>query len=326
MTVLALEKRATRDFNSAYEHDFDDLIWGRRAGHMGHHEYVDRSMPLWTKFLEDNATKYYTPGNEIDLIKRAAQASAALLGDRPVTLVSRGCGTKFLPKEGELIQHFRNVVGVVYLDRSDAALEQSIDEGRRLLPDAWHKAIRADIFDPALRYPVDGTEVGTSFGITLLNIEGFPTAPPPKDAYVRNLSAIQAQMRTGAHFIMTADHNQDRKSIEQAYAGQGDFAKDMLRRTGCMNPNDVDFIVKFHGFSRTLSHGFRFHEDTLVRSRSRSGLRNFRTGDTLWFNNSVKPTLAETMEWNRSSGFTYARPDIPMDAQARLGWHHLIKN
>lgn len=323
MNVLALDRKILRDFDSAYERDFDDLVWGRRAGHMGHHEYVNASMPLWAKYLKEHGDKYYIPDNETSLIERAAKTSASLLGNQPVTLVSRGCGTKFLSKEGQLIRHFKNVAGIVYLDRSDAALEQSLEEGRRLLPDAWHKAIRADIYDPALRYPVDGTEVGVLFGLTLLNLEGFPSSPPPKQAYVEHLSAINAQMRPGAHFITTLDHNQDRKSMEQAYAGQTEFAKNMLHRTGSIDPDAVDFVVKFHKASQTLAHGFRFKEKTNVTSRS--GVRMYLAGDILWFNNSVKPIVDEGKDWNISSGFHYARPDIPMDHQNRLGWHHLIK-
>ena len=289
---------------------------------MGHHEYVDRSMPLWVQFLEENKSYYYIPDAEIELISEAAQNAAQLIGDQPVTIVSRGCGTKFLAKEGLLAAHFKNVAGVVYLDRSDAALEQSMAEGKKILPNAWHRALQADIYDPDLRYPVDGVEVGTCFGMTLSNIECFPQAEPPKEAYVQNVSAIRAQMRHGAHFITTFDHNHDKKSVEQAYAGQGAFAKDMLSRTGSIDPDAVDFVVKFYESSEILSHGFRFRKNTIVESRS--GITPFCTGQTVWFNNSAKPDVNRAREWNQESGFSYIQRDIPTETSRRLGWHHLV--
>lgn len=318
------DKKTGRDYSSAYEWEFDDLVRGRRAGHMGQYEYDDESMPLWAKFLHDNEYAYYTPKNEIELIRKAAKISADRLGNRPVTLVSRGCGTKFLEKEGALIAHIPNIVGVVYLDRSEAALKQSVAEGKQLLPKAWHRTLRADIYDPALRYPVEGTELGVLFGLTLMNVEGFPDQAPPRQAYIKNMKAIYAQMRPGAHFVTSVDHNQDAASIEASYAGQTEFAKDMLRRTESISPDDVDFIVKYHAESQTLAHGFRFINDAEIFSRS--GIRQFHAGDILWFNNSVKPTLESTEEWNRSAGFTYARMERPMDSQNRLAWHHLIKD
>ncbi len=280
-------------------------------------------MPVWTKFLDDNRDSYYIPRNEIGLIGSAAKTSAGIVGGQPVTLVSRGCGTKFLAKEGLLLKHFSNVAGIVYLDRSEAALKQSLREGRSLLPAAWHKAIKADIYDPKLRYPVDGIEVGTSFGLTLMNIEGFPSGPLPRRSFIKNLSAIHAQAREGAHLIVTLDHNRDRESAEAAYAGQTEFAKRMLRQTGSLDADAVDFIVRLHESSNTLSHGFRFKNNQAVLSRS--GTRYFSAGDILWFNNSVKPAIEDVREWNTASGFVYARPDVPMDHQNRLGWHHLIK-
>lgn len=323
MILLAPNKILQRDFNSDFERDFDDLVWGRRAGHMGHHEYENASMALWTDFIDTHGDQYYISDTEIALIEHAAEVSARLLGSQPITLVSRGCGTKFLAKEGQLLKHFENVAGIVYLDRSEAALEQSVEEGRTLLPNAWHKTIKANIYDPGLRYPVEGVEVGTSFGLTFMNIEGFPSSPPPKSAYVQNLSAINRQMRKDSHFIVTLDHNQDRKSVENAYAGQGEFAKDMLYRTGAINPDSVDFVVKFHRASQTLAHGFRFRHDEAVASRS--GVRNIKEGAVLWFNNSVKPAVDDASDWNRSSSFSYARSDISSDLQGRIGWHHLIK-
>lgn len=323
MTALAPDKKVFRDFDSDYERDFDDLVWGRRAGHMGHHEYSNDSMGLWNNFIDQHSSQYYIPGSEIELIEKAAKVSARLLGNQPITLVSRGCGTKFFEKERRLLQHFENVVGLVYLDRSDAALKQSMEEGRSLLPNAWHKSIRCDLYDSGLRYPIEGTEVGVMFGMTLLNIEGFPTSSAPKDAYVRNLSSINAQMHKGAHFIVTADHNQDRRSVEQAYADQSEFAKDMLRRTESINPAAVDFVVKFHRNSQILAHGFHFRRDETLLCRS--GVKPISAGTTLWFNNSVKPEINKTQSWNMASGYTYARNDIIMDDQSRLGWHHLIK-
>lgn len=323
MTVLLLDKNRQRDFDSAYERDFDDLVCGRRAGHMGHHEYENGSMALWTDFIDTHGDQYYIPQAEIELIEGAAEQSAALLGDQPITLVSRGCGTKFLAKEGRLIRHLKNVVGVVYIDKSAAALEQSMAEGRSLLPHAWHKPIQDDLYDPRLRYPVQGTEVGVMFGVTPLNIEGFPTALPPKRAYSLHLAAINLQMLRGAHMIMTLDHNHDAPSVERAYAGQGEFAKEMLRKTGSLDPDSVDFVVKFYKRSQTLAHGFLFRRDEDVVSRS--GIKRFKEGEILWFNNSVKPAVGEAIKWNTASGYSYARSDIQMDILSRLGWHHLCK-
>lgn len=308
---------------SDYDQDFDDLVMGRRAGHMGHHEFTDQSMGLWENFISLHDKDYYIPANEIALIEKSAAISASLLGNTPVTLVSRGCGTRFLAKEGALIRHLKNIVGVVYIDRSESALDQSIKEGKFLLPHAWHKTIKADIYDSDLKYRVEGTEVGTSFGQTFMNIEGTPEGQPPIDSYTKNLAGIYEQMAPSAHFICTYDHNQDAASLERAYAGQTAFAKNMLHESGSLNPDIVDFVVKFHPQSQILSHGFRFKNDSVISSLS--GTKKLIKGDTLWFNNSVKPTIQQIRQWNSLCGFDYVRADTPMDAQNRLGWHHFIK-
>lgn len=319
----ALKRNFARDYESLYELDFDDLVSGRRAGHMGWHEYACGSLALWDEYINANKDQYYIPENEISLIKKAASLSCALVGNQPVTLVSRGCGTKFLAKEGVLLRHLLNVTGIVYIDQSEAALKQSLKEGQALAPKAWHKPIQADMYDLSLQYPVEGVELGTCFGLTFFNIEGFPNSLPPKNAYMRNLSAIRAQMKDNAHLIVTIDHNQDAYSIENAYTGQSEFAKDMLRRTKSLDPESVDFVVKFFEESQTLAHGFRFRSKQLVTTQS--GNRIFHEGDILWFNNSVKPKIRDAKTWNLESGFTYARLDIQMDAMNRIGWHHLLR-
>lgn len=323
MSILNHVSIQARNYNSAYEIDFDDLVWGRRAGHMGHHEYRDSSIVLWDEFIQKNLKYYYIPSSETALILKASKITAAMIGHEPVTLISRGCGTKFLSKEGALIKELRNLKGVVYLDRCNLALEQSMAEGKQLIPDAWHKSIQCDLYDNTLRYDVEGIEINTMFGMTSMNIEGFHDAQTPHDIYCNNLRSMRGQMRNGAHFITTFDHNQNRASIERAYCGQEDFAKQMLHDTGSINPDHIDFIVRFFADSKILAHGFRFKKNTDVYSRS--GMRSFSTGDILWFNNSVKPEKKQIQSWNCESGFTYLRQDILMDQKRRIGWHHLIK-
>ncbi len=205
---------------SPFQRAWLELFEGRKAGHMGAFEYANGGMKLWDQFLAENGTydRYYIPLEEQALVERCAHMSANLLKaakTMKVTLVSRGPGTKFASKEGALVRAFGvagiEVAKVVYIDVSKPALNQSMKEGKLLLPNADHEIITGDIFDPDTRhkYKVVGTEVGTCFGGTPMNAYGRHDMEPPYSAVEENLSGIRGQQRKGSHFIASYDHNQD---------------------------------------------------------------------------------------------------------------------
>lgn len=315
-----------------------ELFEGRKAGHMGAFEYANGGMKLWDKFLAENGThdRYYIPLEEQALIERCAHMSANLLKaakTMKVTLVSRGPGTKFASKEGALVRAFGvagiEVAKVVYIDVSKPALNQSIKEGKLLLPHAEHEIISGDIFDPETRhkYKVVGTEVGTCFGGTPMNAYGRHDMEPPYSAVEENLSGIRGQQRKGSHFIASYDHNQDQETVEAAYAGQTEFAKHMLeinQHLG-MDTSNVDFVVEFNKGTGILAHGFRFNEDKSFEVGGR--VRKIDAGTTLFFNNSVKFDQHQTATCYAHSGYSYAKleEDNPVMADnGRMGYHHTL--
>jgi uncharacterized SAM-dependent methyltransferase len=315
-----------------------ELYEGRKAGHMGAFEYANGGMKLWDGFLFKNGThdRYYIPLEEQALIERCAHMSANLLEAAKtlkVTLVSRGPGTKFSAKEGALVRAFGvagiEIAKVVYIDVSKPALNQSMKEGKALLPDAEHQAIVGDIFDPETKnqYKILGTEVGTCFGGTPMNAYGRHDMAPPLSAVEGNLSGIRGQMRKGSHFIAVYDHNQDKKTIEAAYAGQEEFAKHMLeieQHLG-MNTDDIDFVVEFNPDSKILAHGFYFQKETPFVAAGRH--RVIEAGTTLYFNNSVKLTETDTASCYEHSSFGYVdleEGNPIMAGNGRMGYHHAI--
>lgn len=313
--------------------DFIELLEGRRAGHMGKWEYSNGGMKIWADFLA-TYEPYYVPRDDRAIIEQCASVSANILNHsdiKKVTLVCRGPGTQFDAKEGALIRAFQvagiEVAKVVYIDVSASALNQSVKEGKALLPSAEHQKIQADIFDPETKhqYDVVGTEIGTCFGLTPMNAEGRNDADKPTTSIEANLSGIRGQMKKGSHFIATYDHNDDGEQIEAAYAGQTDFAKHMLaHHLGWKNGmDDIDFLVEFNETSRILAHGFRFNEERTFEVGDR--LRTIPAGTTLWFNNSVKLGKDETEACHEHAGFDYLLKERAiLAANQRHGYHHTI--
>ena len=303
---------------SEFDQDLDDLVHGRRAGHMGHWEFNDHSIGKWTKFLADNRENYYIPRVEISLIHKFADASSRLI-QSPVTLVIRGGATNVLTKDAYLAKQFNNVVGIVYIDCSQDALDRAVADGKQAFGEegVWHKPILGDMFDPNLRYPVEGTEVNTVFGLTLHNQEGHPHQGV-HDAYISKMKDMRQQMTKGAHLITVQAANQDTPSLEGAYERQNEFALDMLHQTESIDRDQVDFVVKHFSDGFVLAHGYRFKEKTPVTTAS--GTRVFNAGDTLWFNNSDNPTVSEFLDRNKKAGF---KPLITANRNGPMVWQHL---
>lgn len=319
--VMNIEKKYKYDEQDLYNKDFDDLVCEKRKGHMGQWEYNNLSMSLWNKFLKENYNYYYIPKNEIELIQKYSYLSSSLLVNEPVTLISRGPGTLFYKKEAEFLKSLRNIQSIVYIDSCQGALDVSYASGKKLYPQIQHHLIQNDFYEPTLRYPVSGIQINICFGLTFLNIEGDPEKEVPKERFIRKLKNIRRQMNDGDQLVTVLDHNEYANSIEKAYARQGAFAKTMLKKYGGIDPNAVDFCVKFFDDSRLLSHGFKFKRDYILHSSQ--GAKTFKKGDVLWFNNSFKPSLNQAKQWIEEAGFRYLLPNIPRDSQNRLGWHHI---
>ncbi|MCI5060569.1 MAG: L-histidine N(alpha)-methyltransferase [Alphaproteobacteria bacterium] len=301
---------------------------------MGKYEYANGLMRLWSHFLSNNK-EYYVLHEEEDLIRRCAQVSANLIAAKnikTITLVSYGPGTKFKAKEGELIKAFKKagieIAKVIYVDKYKSALNKSSKEGRKLLPNAIHEKIQGDIFDPSSRKRagIVGAEVGTCFGLTPMNAEGFGDVMPPVSAIEKNLKGLRAQMSKGAHFIATYDHNTDKASIEKSYAGRSEHAKGLLSkylRWSDEDLRDVDFVVKYNPRSYIAAHGFHFKKNMrfeLGDGRS----RHVKDGITLWFQNSVKLPKYITQMVHEHSGFEYLLPQKAEIAEnGRMGYHHM---
>lgn len=303
---------------SEFDQDFDDLVHGRRAGHMGHWEFNDNSLEKWAQFLADNRKNYYIPRLEVSLIHKFSDASAKLI-QSPVTLVIRGGATNVLPKDAYLAKQFNNVVGVVYIDCAQDVLDRAVADGKIAFGEdgVWHRPILGDMFDPDLRYSVEGTEVNTVFGLTLHNQEGRPHEGV-REAYITQMANMRQQMSKGAHLITVQAANQNTSLVEAAYRKQSEFALDMLHQTNSLDREKVDFVVKHFADGFVLAHGYRFKDKTPVTTIS--GTKVFNQGDVLWFNNSDNPTVDEFLDRNRQAGF---KPLLTENRQGPLVWQHL---
>lgn len=303
---------------SDFDRDFDDLVHGRRAGHMGHWEFNDRSLPIWAKFLTDNREDYYIPRLETPLIHTFSKASAKLI-QAPVTLVIRGGATNVLTKDAFLGKQFNNVAGVVYIDCAQDVLDRAVADGKLAFgeDEVWHHPVLGDMFDPDLRYPVEGTEVNTVYGLTLHNQEGHPHLGV-RESYISKMKDMRKQMTEGAHLITVQAANQDTRTLEAAYRKQSEFALDTLHQTNSLDREKVDFVVKHFSDGFVLAHGYQFKEKTPVTTIS--GTRVFNKGDVLWFNNSDNPTVDEFLDRNSQAGF---KPLLTANRQGPLVWQHL---
>ncbi len=180
------------DFSN-FDIQWNDLVWGIRAGHMSAEACKGAAFAEWDEYASQ-AMHYVAEKQAI--IKGGMHAAERLSGD--LTIVSRGPGSKFRDKDGALAKIFElagcRIAGVVYIDSSIEALKNSIADGKDLFPDAWHCPMQFDIYARFLKYPVVGTEVNTFFGFTMENVEGFVRDGPPKEKYVENSRSIRMQM------------------------------------------------------------------------------------------------------------------------------------
>lgn len=317
MSLLSPQIQPTK--KPTFEDDWDDLVWKRQSGHMGHHEFDERSMNLWARFREQYKDVYYPPSNQTALVHKAAEISAKFI-DGPITLVSRGPGTAFAENEAYLGSHLGKVMGVVYIDRAHSALDQAIKAGKKVFPNAWHKPICSDLFDPYLEYPVIGTEVNAMFGLTELNVPAFDNQPSLRKAFQERIRFMRQQMSLGAHYITVADSNQDKLSVEAAYAGQNDFALYMLQNHQIKA--SFDFEVEFHPHNHVLSHYFVAKRDIAIQTLS--GVNFIKAGDRRCFNTSVKLPIEKHIGWTEQVGFKslFHPEEVIKDHQNRLGWLH----
>jgi len=323
--MVLLYKSQKDSSEGTFFEDWAETVFGNNSGSMGKYEYEDSSMPIWVDFLKKNRHYYYPPINEPVVILKAAPSSAEKIGRGPITLVSRGCGTKFLEKEGALVRHLKDIVRVIYIDRAESALQQSLEEGRRLIPEAEHIIINHDMFDPDLRYEVIGKEVNALFGLTLANVKGFINDGPPKKDYQDKILAMQTQMSPGAHFLVTGDTNQDKRSNETAYAGQTRFALSMLERYGI--DISADFEVEYHPDAYILAHYFVFNKKMINKVLTSKGTKTFYKGDKIHFNSSAKLPENVQIDWTEQMGFksVFSPNQTIKDHQKKIAWYHFTK-
>lgn len=329
---------------TAFETAFFALYEGQKAGHMGAELYSKGGMKRWDNFLKDNPD-YYIPHEEEAIIHRCASLSAQAIlasGVRTVTLVSRGPGTKFDAKEGALIRAFKvagiEVAQVVYIDKSKTAREQSIAEGKALLPNANHITVDDDIFDPELSYNIVGTEVGTCFGLTEMNIHGRHDMAAPLSAIEKNKQAFRSQQRKNsnggraAHFLSVVDHNDNKTgsnkgTVNKAYVGQQELVLAMLEKNlPGFDTSGVRLLPDFNDGSRVCGHGINFQTPVFWTSLSGRDI-DICSNTTLYYNNSAKPSVENTKACNSRSGYEYVDlidEDNPvLAANNRMGYHHL---
>lgn len=176
--------------------------------------------------------------NEIDAIKRAAQAHA-LVVQPPQTFgfLSIGAGDKFLEKEAEVIRAHvaqdHEFAFFAYAEINDTFLDKAMADGRKLaaelglhhiehiplLGDAFSKPIATQFKDKVGDHEV----IAACFGLTLQNIDekvsGYSEASRELATKLRAIKQLMPKGQNGSRFFGTFNHNVDKDKTLAKYTG-----------------------------------------------------------------------------------------------------------
>ena len=316
---------------SSFDKCWDDLLCGRRAGHMGMFEYESEGMKEWNTFISEESL-YYPPAAEIELAQSAEKMERVLsrIG-KSVTLVARGPGTTFKEKDGALAKLLENkgsdIKKIIYIDNTRSALKNSVTAGWEMFPNAEHTLLRRNFLDENLCYQIaeETEEVNTIFGLTVGNVEGHVEDGPPKKFYVNSSRAIYNQMTLGAHLLQTVDINQNKEENETCYQHihAQTFTPSIKRNIDAEHL--FEFEVEFHTQAHILARYLKFKSDTALQTSA--GRKIFSQGSRLHWNTSLKLPLKNRIAWEKEAGFECLDDpsNIPFDESGRIGLMHQQK-
>lgn len=178
--------------------------------------------------------------NEIDAIKRAAQAHALILQPpEKFGFLSIGAGDAFSVKEAEVIKAHvaqgHEFGFFAYAEINRTFLDKAMEDGRKLaeelgLKDVKHIPLLGDAFSKEIATKFDA-EIGQKqqivaacFGLTLQNIDekvsGYTEASRELSKKLRALKKLLPKAGNGSRFFSTFNHDTDRAETLAKYTGQ----------------------------------------------------------------------------------------------------------
>lgn len=273
----------------------------------------------------------YYPAREKGLMKRAGSNVGSIIQPpENLTMVARGSSTSFGDKEFEVAstlekEHGHRIISVVHIDQSQAALDASVKLGLKLLPNAQHDAVKADMYSNNLKYPIRGDrELSVICGITLGNMEGtndadYSDAPAN---LTRRLSAINRQMKINGRNVNTNEKTKSGilvatydvspvKAIEKAYTGKQHDAFAINGLKVLFNESsgvEKVFIPtrRFNSENHYFSRGVVILQDVDIQVEDQ--IYRLDKGEVVWTGNSVKLPEEIISAVHKIAGFEYEYP------------------
>ncbi len=308
-------------FNISQDNSFSEalsaaaiLLFSKKSrGHMGAFEYLDPmfegdpldGVKIWLDFL-NQSQEYYVLNDEIKIIQQyAPEISQKLSG--VATVIELGPGTDFAiqNKTVPFLKLLGETKGYIAVDISQEHLDNAESSIQKSLPHIRLRKYKADFYKGAITYRSSDIPLMVMFGLTLFNQESAENRGKLLNVIKEKLVSLRRQINQG-YLVTTFDSNQDKGSIERAYAGQTALAINMLKRLqrDCLtniDPEKFLFDVHWNQETSTLEHIFIAKEAQKFFINNESF--TIRVGDRFCFNNSIKLSLEDNIKIANEAGF-----------------------
>lgn len=322
--------------NEHFASDVIDLFHENKAGHLGQWEYSEplftndsvRGEELWRKFLHDYTYDYYILPNEIRLIQETAFSVADIIGTYP-SVIELGPGSKEAVyfKTIPMLKGFLKPQSYTAVD----LVVKYLKGVKRIIPALFDECsvqtFKKDFFESDFDLPDYEHPVMMMFGGTICNLSGFPNNGFSINETILLLRKLRSLLNNDGYFVITQDTNQDPISIERAYAGQTDFALNLLHRikrdtkvVGDFDPESFVFKPMWFSKSYSLAHTFTVQKNMNFSVNGHDV--SLKKDQILYFNNSYKYPSELFKKMAAMAGFKPLETFFDKDKRIAL---HLLK-
>lgn len=324
--------------NPDFSKDIRDFFSGRKSGHIGTWRYSEplykgdivNGMYHWGQFIKNAQSHgvYYIFNDEVNVIKKFAPKIQSLLPEI-LTLIDMGPGSKeaVLEKIGPLFKTGQ-ISSYVAVDVVKECVERTNKIIADNFPDISFFGMAEDFYQETLKIPVSGMPVMLMFGQTLFNLPIHPLDKIlPTSIVVDRLLRFRSHLRFGGYLLVAQDINQNGDDLVNAYAGEKEFAENLLYRIQRDLPVSDEFDPAQFSFepcwvpeTGALAHSYICKQDMSFSVSGESFF--FKKNKRLYLHNTYKFPVDAFLNMAQNARFDVVHTEFSDSERMAL---HLLK-